>query len=354
MDAVLVSPYKFEVEHPHLEALDSHETETDAAQRTVEYSYKASVQKRPQPGTSVLFRFLIQHAVTPSAEKLESRTFSIDIPISATRSQDALVLRYHGTERGIDFDLVCVLQSAPVTEKMLEDGLSWTVAGAHYPLKILFRVKVALFLLERSAQQVFMCFRKEAGCFGKASLLEEAPTTGDLSLICKDGSKAPAHAAVLAGIPYFQSKLKDDWSGTEWNMHKKLDVHLPCPVDQKVVGAFLKFAYGDAASLLQLEPSEAPVLQDLFSLAESIAFTALCESVKNHVQVTEENADSWLEWLSEEHSPIARKIFRKVKRVVKRPFEDKDFWADVTEEQLAVLNKVAAKRRKTGKASKSS
>lgn len=77
----------------------------------------------------------------------------------------------------------------------------------------------------------------------------------------QDGSKILAHAAVLAGIPFFQSKLKTDWSGGDWNMHKRLEVQLPCPVDQKVVGTFLRFAYGDAASLLQLEPSEAPTLQ---------------------------------------------------------------------------------------------
>lgn len=77
----------------------------------------------------------------------------------------------------------------------------------------------------------------------------------------QDGSRVPAHAAILASIPYFHSKLKDDWSAANWNMHKRLDVHLPCPVDQKVVGAFLRFAYGDAAPLCEIAPSEIAALQ---------------------------------------------------------------------------------------------
>lgn len=77
----------------------------------------------------------------------------------------------------------------------------------------------------------------------------------------QDGLKVPAHAAILAGIPYFQSKLRNDWSGPDWNMHKKLDVHLPCMADREIVVAFLRFAYGDATPLLQIEPSETPVLQ---------------------------------------------------------------------------------------------
>lgn len=64
------------------------------------------------------------------------------------------------------------------------------------------------------------------------------------------------------------------------------------------------------------------------------------------MQVTEENASAWLEWLSKEHGPFARKISKKVKRVVKRPFVDEDFWADVTDEQLTILNKVAKRRKK--------
>lgn len=98
-------------------------------------------------------------------------------------------------------------------------------------------------------------------------------------------------------------------------------------------------------------------VQDLFSLAESTDFTALCENVKNHLQVTGDNAMSWLEWLSKEHGPIARKISRKVKRVVKREvkrsLDDERFWTEATDEQLAILTKVS-KRRKTGKASTSS
>jgi hypothetical protein len=71
----------------------------------------------------------------------------------------------------------------------------------------------------------------------------------------------PAHAAVLASVPYFAAKLRGDWSGTGWNLNNKLDVHLPCPVNQDVVQAFLKCAYGDIRSLRQIEASDAPFLQ---------------------------------------------------------------------------------------------
>jgi hypothetical protein len=77
----------------------------------------------------------------------------------------------------------------------------------------------------------------------------------------QDGVKIPAHSAVLASIPYFEAKLRDDWSGTNWNLNKKLDLHLPCPVNQKVVLAFLKCAYGDLRSLRQIEASNASFLQ---------------------------------------------------------------------------------------------
>lgn len=73
----------------------------------------------------------------------------------------------------------------------------------------------------------------------------------------------------------------------------------------------------------------------------------------SHVQVSEENVTSWLEWLSKEHGPIARKISSKVKKVVKRAFKREEFWTDVTDEQLAILNKIS-KERETEKSSESS
>jgi hypothetical protein len=66
---------------------------------------------------------------------------------------------------------------------------------------------------------------------------------------------------VLASIPYFAAKLRGDWSGTGWNLNKKLDLRLPCPVNQQVVQAFLKCAYGDLRSLRQIKASDAPFLQ---------------------------------------------------------------------------------------------
>jgi hypothetical protein len=77
----------------------------------------------------------------------------------------------------------------------------------------------------------------------------------------QDGVNVPAHSAVLASLPYFEAKLRGDWSGTDWNLNKKLNVHLPCPVNQNVVHAFLKCAYGDVQSLHQIESSDAPFLQ---------------------------------------------------------------------------------------------
>ncbi|GAQ81149.1 hypothetical protein KFL_000720180 [Klebsormidium nitens] len=311
MDAATLDPYRVEVELPEPEGSgsDSDEEMDVAAGKKVWYSYGAKLGERPKNGTAKLYRFLIPHAVTAPEKQLESRTMSVGITDLAKRSKEGpLVISIY-----------------------VKVGVPWTV-------------------LQPSVQHAFL---RSGRVTQKASLLDETPATGDLSLICKDGSRVPAHAAVLAGIPYFQSKLKNDWSGADWNMHKRLDVHLPCPVDQKVVGAFLRFAYADAAPLRHIEPFEAAALQDLFSLAESTDFTALCGNVKNHVQVTEENATSWLEWLLKEHGPIARKISRKVKRVVKREvkrsFEEEQFWADINDEQLAILNK-AAKRRKTVKA----
>jgi hypothetical protein len=82
-----------------------------------------------------------------------------------------------------------------------------------------------------------------------------------LSDMMQDGSKVPAHSAVLSSIPYFEAKLRGEGSGTDWNLNKKLDLHLPCPVNRKGVQAFLKYAYGDFSSLRQIESSDARSLQ---------------------------------------------------------------------------------------------
>jgi hypothetical protein len=77
----------------------------------------------------------------------------------------------------------------------------------------------------------------------------------------QDGSKVSAHSAVLASIPYFEAKLRGEWSGTDWNLNKKLNLHLPCPVNGEGVHTFLKYAYGDFSSLRQIESSDAQSLQ---------------------------------------------------------------------------------------------
>ncbi|GAQ88074.1 hypothetical protein KFL_003980090 [Klebsormidium nitens] len=120
----------------------------------------------------------------------------------------------------------------------------------------------------------------------RKSLLENAFHTGDLKLICKDGSKVPAHSAVLVSIPYFATKFKEDWSGTTWNLNKKLDLELPCPVDATVIQAFLRYIYGDVWSLGELDPSDASMMQDLFSLAEACGVPDLCSAIDDIVIVS--------------------------------------------------------------------
>lgn len=105
--------------------------------------------------------------------------------------------------------------------------------------------------------------------------------------------------------------------------------------------------------IIPVTPFTWMILQDLFSLGEATTFATLCESVAAHVQVTEENASSWLEWLKNEHGPMAREIPEKVRRAVKRPFDKSDFWADLTDDELATLNEFSQKRRK-GKGLKTS
>lgn len=103
-----------------------------------------------------------------------------------------------------------------------------------------------------------------------------------LMLPLQEGSKVPAHSAVLASIPYFEAKLKEDWSEPGWNLNKKLDLRLPCAVDREVIKAFLKYAYGDVWSLTQLESSDATKSQvgrtfaDQEGLPEIINTTSLC------------------------------------------------------------------------------
>lgn len=192
MDAMIVSPSKFEVELPNLEAFESEEKGAGAAHSIVEYSYVAVMQKRPEPGVKLLYRFLIPHAGTPSSEQqLESRTLYVELQDAATKSQEAIEVKYRGSERGIEF-LLGVLHYSARTPNYLaaeadpeESGLSWTITRARYPLDIYIKIRVALTDLQASAQQLFVCSEEATGVNDKVSLLEEASATGDLSLICK-------------------------------------------------------------------------------------------------------------------------------------------------------------------------
>lgn len=81
-------------------------------------------------------------------------------------------------------------------------------------------------------------------------------------------------------------------------------------------------------------------MQELFSLGESTGLLTLCASINDCVLVTEENVSSWLSWLVEEHVSNTHRILADVKEVVRRPFKRTGFWANVTVDQLAALDKV--------------
>lgn len=78
----------------------------------------------------------------------------------------------------------------------------------------------------------------------------------------QEGVEVPAHSAVLIDVPYFEAKLRDDWSGNApRNPHNKLRLQLPCPVTEDALNAFLKYVYGDTRSLYKIEPWSAALLQ---------------------------------------------------------------------------------------------
>lgn len=71
----------------------------------------------------------------------------------------------------------------------------------------------------------------------------------------------PAHAAVLAEVPYFQKLLHQDCAKKIFDLSSKLEVQLPCDVSQEAVGHFLRHVYGDPQALKTVDPTAAPLLQ---------------------------------------------------------------------------------------------
>lgn len=79
-----------------------------------------------------------------------------------------------------------------------------------------------------------------------------------------------AHSAILLDLPYFEARLKGSWcSETSWKVNRKLDLHLPCSVNQQVVQLFLDFAYRNAKALDKIEPSNAEVWQVRVHVSEN-------------------------------------------------------------------------------------
>lgn len=83
-----------------------------------------------------------------------------------------------------------------------------------------------------------------------------------IRLYLQEGVEVPAHSAVLVDIPYFEAKLRKEWSGeTAWNLHNKLRLELPAPVTKRAIGAFLSYVYGDTRAVFRIEPTSGPLLQ---------------------------------------------------------------------------------------------
>ncbi|GAQ89267.1 hypothetical protein KFL_005050040 [Klebsormidium nitens] len=219
-----------------------------------------------------------------------------------------------------------------------------------YPCDLEIAVRHSLSFYHQTEQPFLVCFFSDSKSpLLKASLLDEAEQTGDIQLVCKDGSKVPAHSAVLASIPYFRTRLKDDWSGPGWTLTNKLELSLPCPVTRDAVEAFLKYAYGGAWSLRQLSPTDALMMQELFSLADACGLLSLCSNISDMAVVTLDSVGSWLEFVSKEHGSDVQMLDKKIRDTVGDTFEklnsDKAFWEALNAEQLSSLAQIAKSAR---------
>jgi hypothetical protein len=74
-------------------------------------------------------------------------------------------------------------------------------------------------------------------------------------LMLAGGRGITAHSAVLVDVPFFEAKLREEWSGaTAWNLHNKLRLRLPCDVSKDALDVFLHYLYGDTQLLYGIDP----------------------------------------------------------------------------------------------------
>ncbi|GAQ89782.1 hypothetical protein KFL_005610090 [Klebsormidium nitens] len=178
----------------------------------------------------------------------------------------------------------------------------------------------------------------------KSALLETADRTGDTVLVCGDSIEAAAHSAVLIDVPYFEAKLREEWSGTTtWNLHNKLRLRLPCPAGAESLKLFLQGLYGDLRSLYEVNP-ESLLLQEVLSLADACGVPGLCADVIQLVEVTSANVDSWLEWLLVDHGADAEPIREQVVQVMRAQLRDALQQDPLSVEQLATISRVLPRR----------
>ncbi|GAQ80153.1 hypothetical protein KFL_000470260 [Klebsormidium nitens] len=174
-------------------------------------------------------------------------------------------------------------------------------------------LEIKLAVKRRFSRKNWNYFSNERALQPKTALLEKAERTGDLILLGEEGVEVPAHSAVLVEIPYFEAKLRGEWSGnTAWNLHNKLRLELPATVTKGAIVAFLDYVYGDTRSVFRIEPTSGRLLQDILSLADACGVPALCADVIQMVLVTSANMDSWLAWLLKEHGVDASAIKKQV------------------------------------------
>ncbi|GAQ89777.1 hypothetical protein KFL_005610040 [Klebsormidium nitens] len=176
----------------------------------------------------------------------------------------------------------------------------------------------------------------------KSALLKSAARTGDIILVGGEGVEAAAHSAVLVDVPYFEAKLREEWSGTTgWNLHNKLRLRLPCAVDQKTLKLFLRCIYGDVKPLYKVEPTSL-LLQEVLALADACNIPDVCADVIRVVEVTSENVNSWLEWLLKEHGADAEPIQQQVVKVMRDQLQSALERQKLTVEQLAAMSRFLA------------
>lgn len=94
--------------------------------------------------------------------------------------------------------------------------------------------------------------------------------------------EAAAHSAVLISVPYFEAKLREEWSGTTaWNLHNKLRLRLPCPAGAETLTLFLQGMYGDLRSLFEVKPESLLLQVRLLRVSHISALTVSSECCRS-------------------------------------------------------------------------